>query len=684
VDQGEPVAAAPDERSSLSSTIAIALQVALLGSVLIGLGERFAAAYMIHKHFDHGDWPWRLILAAGGKAMITYLIVVAPLMTLGVVLLRLVPAIRRRVPIWALTVAAWVVLASILIVPYDVRIASGWHATTARVASAACLVSGLAVVAVIHRLLARSVDDRRVSRMLRPASAVALCLLVVCGTAFMTSPLFDPNHYRVPAASPAPTRRDRPNVLWIVMDTIRPDHMSAYGYAQDTTPFLESWAKQAAVFDNAVSNGRWTVPAHASMFTGASVRRHGADVANVVLDDGFDTVAEVLGRAGYATASFSSNPFVSRATKLAQGFDAAHVIYYLRKISKTSMDALGETWGLSPWLPWLDVDFGAAMTNRMVSDWLDAHATDNRPMFLFVNYMEAHLPYSAPTSYRRMFMSENQVRRSYQLRRQAYGDLIRLMDFRFNLESPDVINRGDVDVLKRQYDAAIRYVDDRVRELIGTFRQRGLLDNTLVVVASDHGENLDTHGMWSHRFLLYGDLTRVAMFVHEPGRREGIRVDTPVVLSDLYTTVLNVALGPGKRASPWESRDVLQFVNHQDPSRIVISETRGADANMVDSVNQATDPVVRHRGTSQVAASDARYRYIASGDGRSELFDQLRDPGELTNVAGQLPDEVRRLADYVDEWSAAVPFLPLDKKKTRDKTDPSFSKALRSLGYTGD
>lgn len=684
VGQPEPVTITTEKGSGPLRAASIALQAALLGSVFVGLGESFAAAYMIHRRFDHGDWPWRLILAAGGKAMITCLIVIAPLMALGVVVARCIPAIRRRVPAWVTALAAWVVLGSILIVPFDVRIASGWKATTARVASAICVVFGVGAVAVIHRLLSGRIDDRRASRVLRPASVVALCLFIVSGAVFVRSSLFDPTHYRVPAASPVPTRRARPNVLWIVMDTARPDHMSAYGYARDTTPFLESWADQAAVFDNAVSTGRWTVPAHASMFTGASVRRHGADVANVILDDRFDTVAEVLGRAGFATASFSNSPFISRPTKLAQGFDTAHVIYYLRKISKTSMDALGETWGLSPWLPWLDVDFGAAMTNRMVSDWLDAHAMDDRPMFLFVNYMETHLPYSAPSSYRRRFMTDNQVRRSYQLRRRAYGDLVRLMDFRFNLESPDVISRGDVDVLKRQYDAAICYVDDRVRELIGMFRQRGLLDNTLVVVASDHGENLDTHGMWSHRFLLYGDLTHVAMFVRAPGRREGVHVDTPVLLSDLYTTVLNVALGPGERASTWESRDVLQFVDHPDPSRIVISESRGADANMVDSVGRATDPVVRHRGTTQIAATDARYKYIASGNGRRELFDHSTDPAELTTVAGQFPDEVRRLADYVDKWCAAVPYLPLDKAKRQNAMDPGFSKALRSLGYTGD
>jgi len=730
VDQAERTSTTSANLTDTAGGVTVAVQCALVGSVLVGCGESIAAAVMMSEQFDHGDWPLGLIAAAAGKAVVTHTLVAVPLVALPVLAVRRIRAVRRALSAWVVAAAVYVLLVSLLIVPYDIRIATSWNASKARIAAVMCGVIGLSAVALAHRYLGRRIDDRRMARLLCRPSIPALCILLGTGTAFVCSPLFDPAGYRVPTASPVDVHHERPHVLWIVMDTARADRLGCYGHARPTSPFFDSWSEQAVVYDRVVANGRWTVPSHASMFTGASVRRHGADVNEILLDDGFDTVAELLTRHGYATASFSNNPFISRTTNFAQGFEAVHVMYYLRRLGKFSMDALIEANGLSPFLPWLDADFGAAVTNEMVGDWLDANATGGAPLFLFVNYMEAHLPYMAPSSYRRMFMSEEQVRRSYQLRRHAYGNVVHLMDTRFNVEDRDFIDRADLEVLELQYEASIRYVDERVRELIGMFEQRGLLDDTLVIITSDHGEHLNTHGMWAHRFLLYNDLVHVALSVREPGRHTGTRIDAPVSLSDLYTTVLTAALGPGDYASPWESRDVLRLARlnggggggiadapvnatsddvakrgndagdetaaggdngapQPDPGggnepRIVIAETRGAEEDLVERIRKSSDPAVHHLATSQIAATDGHFKYIASGDGMRELFDLDADPEELHNVVEQYPDEAQRLANYIDAWCEAVPYLPLDKAKKQGEMDPEFSKALRSLGYTGD
>jgi arylsulfatase A-like enzyme len=328
--------------------------------------------------------------------------------------------------------------------------------------------------------------------------------------AFTHSPFFAPARFRVANAQQVTQDRQRPNVLWIVLDTARADRMSVYGYNRETTPFLKRWSSRAILFERCISNGMWTVPSHASMFTGMSLRQHGTDHQHAWLDESFVTVAEVLRRAGYNTALFSNNPWVSRAMNLDQGFDVSRTLHHLRYLTRfSSLEDSCLRWGLTPLLPWWDHDYGGAITNWLISDWLDDRGNQGEPFFLFVNYMEAHLPYLIPRKFRRMFMTNEQVARSYELHLRAFGHITGVLDRRFNLYGGEFLAQADREVLKRQYEAGLRYLDDRVSELIRMLEERGHLENTLVVITADHGEYLDTHGMWSHRFLTYNDLVHV-------------------------------------------------------------------------------------------------------------------------------------------------------------------------------
>jgi hypothetical protein len=235
--------------------------------------------------------------------------------------------------------------------------------------------------------------------MLNRAALAACAILVITGGCFVRSPLLNPAGF-VQSIEHAPSpKADDPHVLWIVLDTVRADHMSLHGYARDTTPRLAAFAKDALVFDRAIANGIWTLPSHTSMFTGQSVWEHGADHRNPQMPAGRATVAEVLSDHGYATAVFSNNPWVAPPTGLTRGFDDCHIIYHLRHVARSSIGAMIERLGVQPPLPWLDEDFGGALTNRLIADWLAQH-TGDRSLFLFVNYMDAHLPYRVPRPFR--------------------------------------------------------------------------------------------------------------------------------------------------------------------------------------------------------------------------------------------------------------------------------------------
>lgn len=298
--------------------------------------------------------------------------------------------------------------------------------------------------------------------------------------------------------------------------------------------------------------------------------------------------------------------------------------------------------------------------------------------------MGGHAPYRIPKKYRRMYLTDAQVDRSYDLRRSLYGCIVKATNERFNIEGRDFLLQDDRQILRRQYDAAIRYLDDRVGEVIGLFEQRGLLDNTVVVITADHGEYLDTHQMWSHCFLAYDDVIHVPLLVTEPGRRQEVRVTTPVQLSDIGPTVKQAAFGAEWDGQNFGSRNLIALANTPDAPGIVIAQYSGPNPKWVPRMRRRGDPVVDHRVEPQVAVTDGRFKYMTSGDGQRELYDLRDDPRELSNLIESHAAQADRLAAKLREWLNAVPQYQPSPPGDAPAMDAARVKALRSLGYVGD
>lgn len=658
-----------------------AATVALVGSVLLGLLECLLAAALVSRKLAGGSIPGMLLAPAVGRAALTHLLLWLPVMlAVGLGYWGIFRKRTRACPLAAVS-AIFILLAGALVVPADLELAGkarpnllalGWLLV---LAAASGKYFG-------QRWLHRRLSRRVYGGLLAGFSLASVLVMTATGWAFVRSPLFDPGRWRLLPTNGRSIPAGRPSVLWIVCDTARADRMSCYGHLRPTTPFLSQWARDALVCELAIANGMWTVPSHASMFTGLSLREHGTDHRNLWLDDSFDTIAELLAEHGYATALFSNNPLVVPQTNLTQGFQTRQVVYHLRHVTRFSLEYLCEWLGLAPPVPWLDQDFGAALTNWLVADWLERHPGE--PGFVFVNYMETHLPYRVPGRYRRLFLDAAQVRRSYALRRRAYGDLVTRLDLDYNISGSDFLAPDDAELLRRQYDAAVRYPDDRIRELVELFAARGLLENTLVLVASDHGEYLGTHGMWGHRFLTYQDLAHAALMLREPGRQVGRRLKRPVQLSDLFATVLNFALPDSAASRPAGSRDLRALAeNPEDSPAVAICECGGPAPMTLHRFENCTDPVILHRTTPQIAAVGERFKLIISADGRRELYDLPADPGEAVNVIESFPVEAQRLDAYVRRWLETTPAHQPRGEKGRPLA-PDVLKALRSLGYIGD
>lgn len=663
----------------LIRSLAAACSVAFAGSFLLALIELSGSTFLSREHLPY--FPGELLLASLGKLAVTHLLFGLPLTivfaALHWLLFRRRPAFRP----WLAVACFFALLVAGVVVPTDLTIAGSKNGTLFSLATMGLV---LAAYGIAHRFGDRFAHERWTAAAKLGLAVIAVAM-VAAGFSFVRSPLFDPGSFRLPEREVEPTGSTRPNVLWIVMDTTRADRLGFLGFPQETTPFLDAWASRSIIFEQAISDGSWTVPSHASMFTGLSARQHGANYHRAKLDPEFTTLAERLRDAGYETAAISNNPWLSGRSHITQGFDLVLAAHHLRRLTRFSIEYLLELQGIAPILPWLDLDYGAAITNELAANWISEHSGSDSPVFLFVNYMEAHLPYRVPEQYQRLFASPEEVRRF-----REFGPKAALSDAfhtRFNREGRGEWSDSDLDIMRHQYEAGIRYLDTRVGELIRRFEQTYGTANSLVVVASDHGEHLDTHGMWSHRYLLYQDLVHVALILREPGRRSGVRVQTPVQLSDLYQTILNATLDEPGQAPGHASRDLLRMAAAKEAEpRIVVSEFAGRSESDRKRAFERNDEVQKHRVLPQLAAYDGQYKYIVSNDGLRELYDLRSDPGELRNLieSENENEHAERLAAHLRAWSHQVPQRRVPDREEPLALDPQTKQELRALGYLGD
>jgi arylsulfatase A-like enzyme len=423
------------------------------------------------------------------------------------------------------------------------------------------------------------------------------------------------------AASPG-----TPNVVLIIWDTVRAASLSLYGYERETTPNLERLAGESVVFDNAFSPAPWTLPSHAAMFTGVHPDRLSADWLEP-LDDHVATLAEVLGQRGYRTGGFVANTyFAGRESGLSRGFAHYDDFPILSVQQLVRSTALGRRIIRAPRLvkafdldPSMELKPARTVTDEAL-DWITARR--DRPFFAFLNYLDAHSPYSPPAKYATKFGTRTRDERL------NFGDGRRL--------TPDEL-QAEVDA----YDAAIAYLDDELNRLIVALDSAGILEHTVLVVTSDHGEEFGEHDVYLHGSTLYDRSLHVPLVIRAPFSSGSTRRGEWVSLRDLPSTILALARIEG---SPLPGEPLPVATLPDDTTRLE-RDTMTASVSRRPGV-PARYPAARGR---IVAVMMDPWKYIRGGNGAEELFDLRADRDERTNLIGTAsPDVLAVLRERAD------------------------------------
>ena len=428
---------------------------------------------------------------------------------------------------------------------------------------------------------------------------------------------------------PAPT--DAPDVLLLVLDTVRADALGAYGASDDPTPNLDALARRGVLFGQASSTASWTLPATASLMTGRIPSELSADWLTP-LSRKPRTLAESLRDEGYNTAGFVANyKYATAETGLARGF-LRYDTHSYDFAEFAGCTAIGRALSFSRLLPNLGcyadpVRRSAAEINGRYLRWADGHR--DRPHFAFLNYLDAHDPYAAPPP--------------FNTHQPQDADQRWLLRFWWFLHR-DSLTSSEESLARNTYNDCLRYLDYEIGQLVNALEARGRLDDTVIIVTADHGEHFGEHDLWLHGNSLYQPLVHVPLILIAPHPVPAERhVDEPVSIADIPATIHElVRLEP--QGIP--GRSLSDFWNDSDPkSRPVICEVLSPP---ITPPCQGASPIFRGSMRS-IRLGDIKY--IRNADGGEELFDLQADPDELTNLAAvsERQADVERLRTLLDD-----------------------------------
>lgn len=518
----------------------------------------------------------------------------------------------------------------------------------------------------------------------------------------------------------------KPDILFIVLDTQRADRLGTYGNRNNLTPHLDKFAAQGAVFENAISAAQWTIPSHASMFTGLHPTAHQLTQSHLTLGPDTHHAAEILQSAGYETVGFCNNPLVGVLDNgLSRGFD--HFFNYAGTFPNRPQRHDLSLWGLikekytgllrkrlalpiqnffgrsesafsmslNKWFTplWSNFLNFKGQNELSVNDAIDYLADrdsrpSEKPLFLFYNLMETHLPFYPPKRYieeAAPHLASN--REASRVMREWNSEA-----YRWSIPPVNGLSDLEWDVLNGYYDAEVRYQDDYLGRLFDALANRNNRHNTLTIIVADHGDGLGEHGFFGHSFVAYQELLHVPLIMHWPAEiTAGQRLENPVSTRRIFHTLVQAAgdlpLGMWPNLNPAETQglSLREVIDGRDVEQGTAYAEVYPPSNIVKSIADRQPEIIEKFRLRQMrrAIVQDQFKLIQIDDEPDELFDLEHDQLELDNVVdtherrSPLNQQLNRMVGTVEsQRDSLLAGMPLDIEQ-----DPELVQHLRGLGY---
>lgn len=445
-------------------------------------------------------------------------------------------------------------------------------------------------------------------------------------------------------------------IILIVVDCLRADHVSCYGYSRPTTPTFDALAERGVRWERASSTSSWTKPSVTSMLTGLYPTQHGAfqgikrskispNATSDVLRSPRSTLAERLTEAGWACGAFLNNGQLGRFTRLDRGFDT-----YIPSGGKAD-------------------NLIAAFTR-----WLDERT--DRPVFAYFHFLETHYPYKPRRRHIALFGGDRDTNRFRDYSARDYGRLRRAIG-----HGESQLSVEHLEQMVQMYDGAIRRLDGKLKELMGLLRERERLADTAVVVTADHGEEFLDHGRIGHGHSLFEESTHVPLVAVVPGGPTGVRRPGPVSLVDLARTLEGLA----RPDCDLPGQNLLDFGAAPRPVASELLIGRRYIQSFRDGRWKLHRTIEFSAGDEDGTASRPPRDRVRAGTQafQHKLFDLESDPGEQRDLAesAEAADTRRRLHAAADRWWDDLPIPMADDQPSEVEVDDVVVQRLRDLGY---
>ena len=624
--------------SSQRAGARVSWQSVLLFAAACGLlGEALEVLHIQSGGIAPPGWPLRAAL------VVAYGAVGAALLLAGAVV------VRR----WAMAVAA-VGFALFATLPWlNFSLLPRFGSLRSLIGNAAVIV----ILAVLVPVLLRA----------RGVAGVAIALLAIAVNVWPTGRSSSTGREQLAAHAPLPF-----NVVLVLIDTLRADHLGAYGYGPATSPNFDALARDSTVFERTTGQAAWTKPAIASLMTGVFVHKHGVISSRDALGTDRPTLAEELRRRGYHTVAFSSNPWITPEFRFDRGFDQFESgramgaqltnLYKLLRRTDRALAGHGLASNLSGWAFWgTSSNLGNSERDRLLTDnavdWIERQRDDG--FFLYVHLIGPHDPYDPPLDYARKFHAADWDGR---VDRKVPPTRVQTI-----FDSAEPLSERDRTDLIAQYDGAVAYADAQLGRLIDALRRSGKLDRTLVIVTADHGEEFYEHRNWRHGNQLYNEVVHVPLAFRLPGRlTPGRRPDLSMTV-DIFPSIVSLV---DQSPLPNDLDGRALFAAADAGPEAVFAEHWWLEGGTYVSRMVQRGPLKLQETRDEARGKERTELYDLGGD-KLEQRNLLENPDALSdNGMGELRSLLARLGDKLSVASAA-----------KVDVDQSTKERLRQLGY---